>query len=104
MVSDLVIAQVDVYAQVGCDGVFFCEDWGTQERLLVSPTMWDRMFRWTFERLIERAHAHGMTVWMHSCGCVRDIIPTLVDLGLDVFQFSQPELTGLASSRSTRTG
>jgi uroporphyrinogen decarboxylase len=53
------------------------------------------MFKWTFERLIDRAHGHGMTVWMHSCGYVRDIIPPLVELGMDVFQFDQPELHGL---------
>lgn len=95
MVSDIVIAQVDIYAQVGCDGVTFAEDWGTQERLLVSPRMWERMFKWTFERLIERAHGHGMTVWMHSCGYVCDIVGPLVELGMDVFQFDQPELHGI---------
>ncbi len=95
MVSDVVLGQVDIYADIGCDGVFFCEDWGTQERLLVSPAMWERMFKWTFERLIERCHSHGMTVWMHSCGYVCDIVPPLVDLGMDAFQFDQPELHGL---------
>ncbi|HOS92877.1 MAG TPA: hypothetical protein PLQ54_06160, partial [Armatimonadota bacterium] len=32
------------------------------------------------------------TVWMHSCGYVRDIIPDLVGIGVDVFQFDQPDL------------
>ncbi|HUS81411.1 MAG TPA: uroporphyrinogen decarboxylase family protein [Armatimonadota bacterium] len=95
MVSDIVLAQVDIYGDIGCDGVSFCEDWGTQERLLVSPKMWDRMFKWTFERLIERAHKRNMTVWMHSCGYVRDIVPPLVELGMDVFQFDQPEVHGI---------
>ncbi|MFW6156938.1 MAG: uroporphyrinogen decarboxylase family protein [Armatimonadota bacterium] len=95
MVSDIVIAQVDIYADLGFDGVMYCEDWGTQDRLLVSPPMWERMFRWTFERLLERAHGHGMTVWMHSCGYVKDIIPPLVELGMDVFQFDQQEVHGL---------
>ncbi len=95
MVSDLVLKQVDIYADIGADGVFYCEDWGTQNRLLVSPMMWDEMFRWTFERLIERAHSRGLTVWMHSCGWVRDIIPHLVDMGMDVLQFDQPELHDL---------
>ncbi|MFW6156939.1 MAG: uroporphyrinogen decarboxylase family protein [Armatimonadota bacterium] len=94
-VSDIVIAQVDIYGDLGFDGVMFWEDWGTQDRLLVSPSMWGRMFKWTFERLIDRAHGRGMTVWMHSCGCMTDIIPPLVDLGIDVFQFSQPEIHGI---------
>ncbi len=94
-VSDLILRQVDIYADIGVHGVMFCEDWGTQERLLVSPTMWNRLFKWTFERLIARAHDRNLTVWMHSCGYVRDIIPILVDLGMDVLQFDQPELHGL---------
>lgn len=95
MVSDLILRQVDIYADIGAHGVFFCEDWGTQERLLVSPRMWDDLFRETFQRLIDRAHSRGLTVWMHSCGYVRDIIPHLVDMGMDVLQFDQPELHGL---------
>lgn len=95
LVSDIVLAQVDIYADLGCDGVLFAEDWGTQDRLLVSPRMWHEMFEWTFSRLIERAHRRNLTVWMHSCGYVREIIPPLVALGLDVFQFSQPEIHGL---------
>lgn len=95
MVSDLVLRQVDIYADIGCDGVMFCEDWGTQERLLVSPKMWDELFKWTFERLIQRAHSHGMTVWMHSCGYVTDIIGPLVELGMDLFQFDQPDVHGI---------
>ena len=95
MVSDLVLRQVDIYADLGCDGVFFCEDWGTQERLLVSPRMWRDIFRPDFERLILHAHKRGLTVWMHSCGYVHDIIPELVTLGMDVLQFDQPDLHGL---------
>jgi hypothetical protein len=95
MVEDLVAAEVDIYADLGADGVFFCEDWGTQERLLVSPRMWADLFRPGFERLIGHCHSRGLTVWMHSCGYVRDIIPPLVELGLDVFQFDQPDLHGL---------
>jgi len=95
MVNDLVLAQVDIYADLGADGVVFCEDWGTEDRLLVSPRMWEEIFKPDFERLIYRAHQKGLTVWMHSCGYVMDIIPLLVGLGLDVFQFDQPELGGL---------
>jgi len=95
LVSDVVIAQVDAYADLGADGVMFCEDWGTQDRLLVSPAMWRAMFRPYFERLVTHAHARGLTVWMHSCGYVCDIVPDLVEVGVDVLQFDQPDLHGI---------
>jgi hypothetical protein len=95
MVNDIALAQVDIYADAGADGVFFCEDWGTEDRLLVSPRMWEAIFRPDFERLIGHAHRRGLTVWMHSCGYVRDIVPALVDTGMDVLQLDQPELSDL---------
>ncbi len=97
MVNDIALAQVDIYADLGADGVFFAEDWGTQERLLVSPKMWREVFREDFARLISHAHSRGLTVWMHSCGCITDIVGDLVELGMDVLQFDQPELHGLES-------
>jgi len=95
LVSDLVLAEVSLYAEIGADGVVFCEDWGTQDRLLVSPKMWGELFRPDFERLISHAHSKGLTVWMHSCGQVSDIVPDLVELGMDVLQFDQPDLHGI---------
>ena len=94
-VNDIALAQLDIYAEAGADGVFFCEDWGTEDRLLVSPRMWDEIFRPDFERLIGHAHQRSLTVWMHSCGYVRDIVPALAEIGLDVLQLDQPELCGL---------
>lgn len=93
--NDLAVAQVDIYAQLDVDGVMIGEDWGTEDRLLVSPAMWQDLFRPDFERLIGRARHHGLTFWMHSCGYVVDIIPSLVEIGVNVFQFDQPELSGL---------
>ena len=95
LVNDLALAQIDLYADVGADGVMFAEDWGTEDRLLVSPRMWEDLFRPGFERLVSRAHQRGLTVWMHSCGCIRDIIPSLHEIGLDLLQLDQPELSGL---------
>jgi hypothetical protein len=32
---------------------------------------------------------------MHSCGQIGEIIPCLIEAGIDVFQFDQPDLHGL---------
>ncbi len=94
-VVDLLKRCLDQWATTDCDAVFFCEDWGTQERLLVSPKLWHEMFEWGFVELIEHAAKHGIDVWMHSCGYIKDIIPSLVDIGVKVLQFDQPTLSGL---------
>lgn len=83
------------YAAAGVDGVMFGEDWGTQDRLLVSPGTWRREFGPRFESLCAVARECGVRVFMHSCGYVCDIVPPCMEAGIDVFQFDQPELHGL---------
>ena len=83
------------YAAIGLDGVMFCEDWGTQDRLLINPALWEEEFRPRYERLCGLAHELGLTVWMHSCGQIEAIVPSCIEAGIDVFQFDQPELHGI---------
>ena len=94
-VTSLLEGVIDGLADAGADGIIFCEDWGTQERLLVSPTMWRDIFKPLFRRLCGRAHARGMHVLMHSCGYVWDIIEDLAEVGINALQFDQPALYGL---------
>lgn len=91
MVVGLVERIIDLYADAGADGIFTCEDWGTQDMLLVSPAMWRQLFLPSFERVVGHAHARGLTVWMHSCGYLWEIIPDLIAVGVDVLQFDQQE-------------
>jgi uroporphyrinogen-III decarboxylase len=82
-------------AQAGADGVFFCEDWGTQDRLLVSPALWRDLFKPGFHDIVAEARRLGVSVWMHSCGCITDIIEDLIEVGIAVLQFDQPALHGI---------
>jgi len=95
MVIDLLKRCIDRWAQIHADGVMFYEDWGTQERLLVSPNLWHEMFEPGFRELVGHARERGLDVWMHSCGYIKDIIPSLVDMGINVLQLDQPKLSGL---------
>ncbi len=94
-VVDLLKSCIDQWAKVDCDGVMWAEDWGTQERLLVSPKLWHEMFEWGFREIVGHARDRGIQTWMHSCGYIRDIIPSLVDMGVNVLQLDQPTLSDL---------
>jgi hypothetical protein len=94
-VVELLVGCMDNWARVEADGVMFCEDWGTQERLLVSPRMWRDLFKPDFGRLCAAARQRGLRVWMHSCGYIWDIIPDLVECGIAVLQLDQPGLFGV---------
>jgi hypothetical protein len=89
-VTSLLEGMIEQYGQAGMDGVMFCEDLGTQDRLLMSPALWRDVFRPLYERLTSRAHQHGMKVIQHSCGCNWELVDDLCEAGIDCLQFDQP--------------
>jgi hypothetical protein len=95
LVMDEVEKAVHRMADAGADGVFFCEDWGTQERLLMSPRTFRDLFLPEIERLCRAAAGLGLDVWMHSCGYIWEIIEDLIRAGIRVLQFDQPSLYGV---------
>ncbi|MEK6794400.1 MAG: uroporphyrinogen decarboxylase family protein [Spirochaetota bacterium] len=82
-------------AHAGADGIFFCEDWGTQKGTLISPDMWRDIYKPLYKRLFGTAHRHGLHVLMHSCGYNWGILDDLAECGVNAFQFDQPHAYGL---------
>jgi hypothetical protein len=78
--------------KAGADGIFIGEDMGTQTGLLFSPRMFRFYFKALYTRLLNIAHDYGMKVFLHSCGQNFEIVPDLLDAGVNVFQFDQPAL------------
>lgn len=79
-------------AEEGFDGVSFYDDWGTQETLIISPDLWRSFFKERYRRQFDFAHAHGLDVYFHSCGYIEEIIPDLIEIGVDMLNISQPNL------------
>lgn len=73
------------------DGVLLGSDWGSQRGLLMSPDTWEELIRPGEQKEYDLVHAYGKDVWVHSCGCVDAIIPSLIEMGLDVLNPVQPE-------------
>lgn len=83
------------YAAAGADCVMIVEDWGTQTQTLVSPRVWHEEFAPRFRTLCALSHSLGMPVFMHSCGQIEAIVPGLMEAGVDLLQFDQPDLHGI---------
>ncbi|MDH7482619.1 MAG: uroporphyrinogen decarboxylase family protein [Armatimonadota bacterium] len=67
------------------------DDFGSQNGPLVSPEMWAQFLGKGFSKYISLAKAYGLRVIHHTCGSVRQIIPLMIERGLDVLQSLQPE-------------
>ena len=66
------------------DITYFGNDFGTQRGLVISPRMYERFIRQPLKRFFDVSHAFGCRVMKHSCGAIRDIIPKLIEDGVDV--------------------
>ncbi|UCH34816.1 MAG: hypothetical protein JSV65_00235, partial [Armatimonadota bacterium] len=71
------------------------EDCGTQKGRLFSPAMFDSFFVPRLKRFIDLAHEHGALAMLHSCGDTHDIMPTFIEMGLDILDAIQPEPAGM---------
>jgi hypothetical protein len=77
---------------LGFHGVAFYDDWGTQENLILAPALWRRHFRERYRRQFALAHELGLEVYFHSCGYIRELVPELIEIGVDMLNLSQPNL------------
>lgn len=68
------------------DGAFIFCDLGYRNGLLFSPAHYDAQLRATFQRLVSFFHDEGLPVILHSCGCVKELIPRFIEDGLDCLQ------------------
>jgi uroporphyrinogen decarboxylase len=85
------VASVEAQMDLGLDGIFFSDDWGSQLGLLMNPDDWRRWYKPRYRIMFDAVHRHGGHVWMHLCGNVTAIIPDLIEIGLDVLNPVQPQ-------------
>ncbi len=82
---------VDALLELPCDGIIFVDDYGDQRGVIVGPPLWRKFIKPRLAKLYERVHQAGKMTFQHSCGNLCDIIPDLIEIGLDVLQSLQPE-------------
>jgi len=73
------------------DGVHFGDDYGMQTALIMGPSVWRRLIKPRLSRMFAAARDAGKFVSLHSCGAVTEILPDLIEIGLDFFNPFQPE-------------
>ncbi|MBN2449265.1 MAG: hypothetical protein JXR77_02685 [Lentisphaeria bacterium] len=91
----LYLAFVEYTADLPVDAILFGDDWGDQRGVILGPERWRRFLKPRWARIYEAVHGHGKIVMSHSCGSVAEIIPDLIEIGLDVLESVQPEAAGM---------
>lgn len=78
------------------------DDFGTQRGLLIGPTQWRQFIQPSLRRLAGIAHAHGVHFYLHSCGAVSELIPDLIETGVDVLDPMQVKAAGMVPGELKR--
>jgi uroporphyrinogen decarboxylase len=72
------------------DVFFIGNDFGSQRSPLVSVAMFRRFLLAPLRRLVDLGHAYGLRVMLHCCGAFAELIPSLIEIGLDGLHALQP--------------
>ena len=92
---ELYLSFVEYTADLPIDGVLFGDDWGHQQGIIIGPERWRNYLKPRWAKIYEAVHAHGKFVFHHSCGSVADIMPDIIEIGIDVLESVQPEAAGM---------
>jgi len=74
------------------DVIRFGDDWGQQHGLIMGPHHWRRYFKPRLAKIYAEVKKYNKFVAIHSCGDIKEILPDLIEIGLDIFNPFQPEV------------
>jgi uroporphyrinogen decarboxylase len=78
------------------DVFYFGSDFGTQRSLFLSAEAFRRFFKPHLARLAAHAKGFGLPVMFHTCGAVSEIIPDLIECGIDALDPVQASARGMS--------
>jgi len=73
------------------DGLRTGDDVGAQGGMVISPEMFRKFFKKRYKKIWEIYKDKNLPIFHHSCGNIMEIIPDLIEIGLDVLTPIQPE-------------
>ncbi|HLP73666.1 MAG TPA: uroporphyrinogen decarboxylase family protein [Bacteroidales bacterium] len=73
------------------DAFHYGDDWGQQYGLIMGIDLWRKFFKPRLRKLYDAVHEAGLPVSIHSCGDISEIIPDLIDMGVNMITPLQAE-------------
>jgi hypothetical protein len=77
------LKEVEEWAKTDIDAIGIMDDWGMQKGMIVSPEFFRKYYKPLYKEYIEIARHYKKYVFMHSDGNITEIIPDLVEIGID---------------------
>lgn len=89
--TDIYLTLVDRIAEFPFDGIRFGDDWGYQHGILIGAERWRKFVKPGLKKIFAHARARGLVVMVHSDGDVSELIPDLIEMGVQILNPLQPE-------------
>ena len=91
-ITDTLLQNLALYdRELDVDCMWLSDDYGSQSGLLMSPKLWREFIQPRLKRVSDAVHAAGYPFALHSDGAIADVIPDVVDLGVDLLHPVQSE-------------
>ena len=81
--SDYAIETVEGVLQRGGEYIYITSDLGYRGRSLISPRMFRELFKPIITKFCNKVHEYNAKVMLHSCGNVVELLPDLIETGID---------------------
>ncbi len=85
------MALLDRVLSLPIDGVLFGDDFGHQDGIMIGAERWRKYFKPYYKKMYAKVHQAGKFTLQHMCGSIAEIVPDLIEIGLDVYESVQPE-------------
>lgn len=69
--------------ELGVDGIMMADDYGSNTQPMISKEHFDRHIAPQLKRFCDEVHKAGSVVTLHSDGCIRPLLDTIVSCGID---------------------
>ena len=89
--ADWIIEWIQHAAVAGADVAYLQDDYGCNDRPLISMNMWREFTYPNLERMVHAAHEAGLPLMLHSCGYQMPFLEHYVKAGVDALQSFQPK-------------
>jgi uroporphyrinogen decarboxylase len=77
------LKETEAWAKTGIDAIGIMDDWGMQNGMIVSPDHFRKYYKPLYKEYVSIARSYGKFVFMHSDGNIEEIIPDLIEIGID---------------------
>jgi len=94
-ITDHHLALLDGVLNFDFEALYFGDDWGAQNGLIMGAETWRKFIRPCMSKIIAKAKSKDRYVVLHSCGNNWDIIGDWIDMGVDCYNTVQPEIYDL---------